>query len=789
MLGAGRRGSARHSLVVACLVLVTACTTSPTSPPTSSDGLPPSSASTDSSARPGPSGGPARQDPLPADIVKAIDGIVDAPSLEAAIAATRLVLERSGVVITDDPATAARSVAGIYIDPNQLATMASEARSRATLTHATFSEFAETFGALALLPPNDALLDLLNAPAASPDPATASFALDLDGQPLFLAELLSGWVNRALAVAPSDDPLMTALTAPALYLAELASRQQEPIDLRQPFMPSRLGLGALDITLLIAGLRTSLVLGGGAAAAAGPYARLAQVDPTACGELSRRLNAAVPVLPDVGTFTAGELIKAYAEATVRDAFKRGASVSKAVAPAFEALGVLFRVQALWLLYQHTEVTLELKPETIHKSIAVNAPVAAYLVAGISDEEWAKAVADRNSSPLSANLKACARLLGVPLPSDLVDIGEATSTWRAAWSMPQGGGHAQFEGCQFIDTCQTNVSASGRLERKLTKRNDHQGEDTVIIEVKPEKETDHPGADWTAPVRVCAQLHTDKPPDTATLLNALTSGQTAGFGVGGIASLASSVANILLGWWEFVFTIDTCASTDVTFHVPQPGNWKGTIVFNSEFFESQTSRSGPQVYTESHSASITDTFYVGGDDEGSDGSGLGFSLAARQYTRGGEVFRGVDNLTTSNASGCAYTTDTVDTANGGWSFDGDTTATIGLTWDGKYTIGIDGVGPPDEVTLPGTWTKTITDNGSNYECVGFGTFTRDSPRAPIGVTATNGLDISGELDIAEPGSVLKGSDSFRDPNDPRYLFTVSWELTRDTPIVLPEYQPG
>jgi hypothetical protein len=749
-----------------------------------------------------PTSGPVSGDRLPPDVVGAIDAIVKAASLDDAIAATRVVLERSGVVITDDPSSAPRSVAGIYIDSQQLATMAREARSRAGLTHVTFSEFAETFAALALLPPNDALLDRLPAPGASPAPANGELvSLDLNGQPVLLAEFLTRWVNRSLAAPASDDPQMSAMRMPTLYLAELAARQYDPVDLRKAFVPSRLDLGALDITLLLAAIRTSLVLGAGSTAAA-PGAilgapregadrqgRFAAVDPTACGDLSRRLNEGVPVLPDVGTFVSGEAIKAFAEATVRDMFKNGGGISKAVAPAFEAAGVLFRVHALWLLYQHTDVTLEIQPATIHKPLGVVAPAAAFLVAGIEDGEWDSEVEDRNSSPLTANLKACARLLGIPVTSDLVDIGEATSTWRASWSIPEGAAHAQFEGCQFIATCQNNVSATGRLERKLSKKNDHQGEDTVIVEIKTEKERDHPGEEQIAPVRVCAHLRTDKPPDVGTLLNAVTSGQTAGFGIGGIASLSSAVANILLSWWQFVFTIDTCAYTAVTYHVPQPGNWHGTITTRSSYYESVTSSTRVQTTTTTRSVEVTDSIHVSGDDKGQDAGLLGITLPGHQFTSGGDVARLVDHVNGSNASGCKYTTDTTDEAAGGWAFDGETEVTIRLTWDGKYSITANGVTPPDEVILPGTWTKTIADNGSIYECEGFGTFTRDSPRSPLYLSATGGLLLEGQLDIANPGQLLEGSMTVRDPNDPRAITTIEWEIRRITPIVLPEFQPG
>lgn len=800
----------RRVLAALCVVVLAGCASpAPSIAPAGSPGQPqpstgtgPSSpaAATTAPASASPSGVPSADDPLPQDIVGGIDAIVDAPTLEQAMAATRIVLERSGVVVTDDPASAPPSPAGIYVGTDQLATMAHEAQSRAGLSHVTFAEFAVTFGGLALLPPNDGLLARLPEPGATPDPGTdLTTELKLDQQPLRLAAVVTSWVNRSLDSYPGEDPIVTALTAPAIYLAELARRQNDPIDLRQPFNPTHLELGSLDVTLLIAGLRTAIraaapastlgsrfVLARSTVGDGTPRA-IGDVDLPACEELRRLIDARVPLLTEVYAFTGNEVIKSLGEAVIKDIFE-SAPLSKAFAPVFEALGVLFRVQALWMLFRHTEVTLEIEPAALHKSTGVNAPAAAMLVAGISDAEWEKAKKDRDSSPFAAQLKACARAMGIPVTTDLVDVGDATSTWRVAWELRDGAAHAQFEGCQFIPSCDRNAVAAGRLERSLSKRSDHSAQDTVILEIKPEKETDHPGEEKTAPVRVCAHVRTDKPPDLGTFLNVGTVGT---FGPGGIASLASSVSNILLGWWQFVFTLDACAKTDVSFHVPLPGDWKGTIKINFEFQESSTITTKSAVYTHRRSTDITDTFYVGGSDKGSDGSGAGIRLDARQYTQGGDVVLDTQDAVFSNASGCRYTSAWTWDAGGSWNFDADAQVWIVLKPDGQYQLVIGTGSPPEEILLPGTDTKVLTDNGSVYECQGFGTFTSDSPLTPNGIVATgNGGLIEGRLDPANPGSELKGRMSFRDSNDLRYVITMEWQLTRVSgPIVLPVRPPG
>ncbi len=329
-----RHQRVRH-MAALCLVMLVGCqSTTPIPPsgppnnqqtpgPANSAGIPASSGGPASSQGPSSSQGPAAREPLPQDIVSAIDAIIGATSPEAAIAATRHVLERSGVVVSDDPATAPKSMAGIYVGTDQLAVMASEAQSRATLSHVTFAEFAESFAGLALLPPNEALLDA--------SAATDSVELNLDGQALRLSEFVTSWVNRSLAIYPSDDPVVVALTDPALYLAELASRQGDRLELRQPFAPSHLGLGALDITLLVAGIRTALAVSAQQTAGLPSVTLASTTDGQDAGALALALpgvpdcaavkaiiDGQVPLITDVYSFGSGEMIKAFAEIAIKE---------------------------------------------------------------------------------------------------------------------------------------------------------------------------------------------------------------------------------------------------------------------------------------------------------------------------------------------------------------------------------------------------------------------------------------------------------------------------------------
>jgi hypothetical protein len=62
--------------------------------------------------------------PLPADVTSDIDAILDAPTPDEAILATKKVLDRAGVEISDAPTAATRALAGLAISTGELAVIA-----------------------------------------------------------------------------------------------------------------------------------------------------------------------------------------------------------------------------------------------------------------------------------------------------------------------------------------------------------------------------------------------------------------------------------------------------------------------------------------------------------------------------------------------------------------------------------------------------------------------------------------------------------------------------------------
>ena len=129
----------------------------------------------DPSAKPG--GTASTAFPVPADINADVDGCSTATTPEAAVAATRAILERSGVVIVEDPATVAPTPAGMYLTALELARIAEEARSAATLSRVSFTDFASRFGgdgrpAAERCPPHLDRVDRLQRPG----PATGGAA-------------------------------------------------------------------------------------------------------------------------------------------------------------------------------------------------------------------------------------------------------------------------------------------------------------------------------------------------------------------------------------------------------------------------------------------------------------------------------------------------------------------------------------------------------------------------------------------------------------------------------------
>ena len=780
--------------VIAIAIVVAACGSNPV-PPTATPtfrGAPQGSpGATNAASQPTPGNEASTPLPsigtyLPDEITGAVGALRNATSPDEAIAATTTLLTMAGVGV-GDTAAALDSAAAMTVPQEQVDVMAREAM--VGQTRASFSQFAVTLAGLALLPPNDTFIAQANTTGATPQPSAidegGSVNLSLNGQTGKLAGFLTKWVNTAAANYNASDAETAPLTAAPLLLAQLAATSRIPIDISQTFAPDDLQLDGLETTLLIAGMRSTLrhVAGvqAGAPSTRTVMARLVE-DDSPCADFKAAADASIPQFTDAYSTGIGQTIQYLTEAFVGELLGEASNITQAVSPLFNTLGILARVQALAMLYSNAVVEVKSGRDEIHKGIGSNEEVSFHVKAGIPDDKWQAAKESRNLSPLSAALKACAALLGIPVLTDLVDIGDATASWRAEWDITHGSPEDAFFGeDQFFGP----HDVAGRLERPLTRSSDHAGEDAVVVSIKPEEQSDHPGNQYSHRVVVCARVRTNPPPSVSTLINAgLVSTP-----LGGTSQLVAVLSDLIASWLQYVWTFDDCDDLSVTFHKAQPGSWHGKITVNTERQEqtsiSQTTYVGPNfgttvsTSTDRASVDVTDEFYVAGDDPEVGASEI--SLKASQFTHGAATFENHVNVSNGWTSMCGYDKQVDASAGGGWSINGDTNAGIILQGDGTYTLNWNAMGYDQQITVPGS--KDTAVQVKTAGCEEHESGTEDWTTYPFPVVASVGnLLITGDLDPTNPGNKISGS--LTSNNEDFTITTVTWDLTHDGPIHLP-----
>ncbi len=466
----------RRPLAVLMAIVVAACgnTVVPT-PTRPADVRPtPTTAGPTAAASPSATGAPAATDAppspadlatLPPDIVAAVDRVVGASSDAERSAAVEAMLVSIGVTVSADAGAAAQTPAGIVIAPEELEVIAAEA-GRRDVHRATLAEFATTFGGMSLLPPNEALA--ADLPAGWPEVAAKGVAgsaeVRLSSLPARVASVINDWVATSLSEHGSPEPALVTLTTAPLLLAELSRRRPEPIDLSKPFSAGDVRLGWLEITILVAGMRSMLAgaqATGIASGSTGSPHGIALIADTPCDNLKSMIDSRVPLATTaIGSFV-GDQIKGFIQGFVNGLFGEASAFAQGVSRAFKVLGVIFRVQALILLYSESTARMEMAPASYHKPDGANSTARATVVAGIPDPAWQAAQQARQLSPFATALRTCARFIGLPVWQDLVDVGDSMSGWKVQWEVRQGGGHIQIP-----TRNQFSGSGAGRLERPL-----------------------------------------------------------------------------------------------------------------------------------------------------------------------------------------------------------------------------------------------------------------------------------------------------------------------------------
>ncbi len=218
------------------------------------------------------------------------------------------------------------------------------------------------------------------------------------------------------------EPELASLTNPPLYPRRRRTAAG-PGRLRSPFVPDDLGLGMLQITLLVAGMRATL-----ARPATSARPRPGRRSRPAPATVERRDRARRGLLrlrpaeaPDRRPGPRRPRSIGAGDPQVDDPgivglFGTGTEIASWWV-AMTALAILFRVAALVMLYEHAQVDLEVDPLYVHKPIDVASLASANVRAGIPDAEWERARQQREDD---SGPRRCG-----PAPGSSVCPGSAT----------------------------------------------------------------------------------------------------------------------------------------------------------------------------------------------------------------------------------------------------------------------------------------------------------------------------------------------------------------------------
>lgn len=704
--------------------------------------------------------------PIPDAAHAKVGAVIDAPDLESAVNATRILLEEAGIAVGDGVPEASPPPAGLTLSEAQLVRVARDARNRVTTGRTNLSELAHT-------------LHLLGVPVSSDLPP--DFALQ---------QFLAAWVNQARA-NPGDPA-----GAPALFLAALAHRQSPSIDITKvSYDPSALRLGLLDLNLFAAGIArmASVFRGDLPVPEAEGQARshvwqtfLDVLMPRAyaaegpCSALKERLEKAVAFMGDAFGYGAGKATEAVLSAcTAAWAEFLGAEDPGAIADGFGkvlgAVGLLMKMQAVVELYTSTTASLEVFGDNpIHQPIAdqeADRFLAVKVLAGIPDDEW-----DAFKSEQDAELRGledCAKSLGIPLATDEADLAGMITKWRVRW---------RLFGAPIEYADATDFEFPGHQTNHLKMEGDHKGADLLSLRIRPESASNHPGDLITEPVQVVAEIATDRPPDAGTFIS-VVEGALAGNVVGALLGVGAGVADILIGWYQAVNTIDATAVINVTRHQFNPGLWHGTIAITESGHKSTYERreitkaesnvpgwvaeSRYHTFTRRDTIAVREVQYA---DAGSDGNESA-ALIGRDRGTVEDISGNVKAQERHDVSGC-WTEDTLSTRNYLLGYVND---------DAEVSINIDGSRYTIEVRRPEVAAQGTTTSHSAWKMHGGCSYagkTEDTQDSSSEISDYFDDRFGREIDPDSPNH-LSGSLTLPVGSGPAPgTITFQWDLRRD-----------
>lgn len=363
-----------------------------------------------------------------------------------------------------------------------------------------------------------------------------------------LMELLAAWVRAAAADPDHPDSFVP------LYLAEMARRQADPIDLAEAPPAHQHRWSLLEMALFAAAFqpRDEGAPASGAMAASTlldvlvPPAHAAS--PTAC-EIA---EDAWGSWKDVAATANGEITNALLERELSTRY--GEMAAKEIGRTLSTMSIIGKIAQLAAFYAHTQVTVESDIDFLHKPQAGHRKVTYTARAGVSPEELEAFEEARKKGFDDQAIRDCLGWANLPNMDSIRDVAKDAEDWYLDWRLFGNGKHATWG---RRDNPDARFFGGGRVGMPMKRVSGSSTESRFVVRIQPE--AGHTGPQNTAQVEVRAEVDSAGLPSLSTLISA---------GKGALG-LAEAIVDVGAGWIREVFKPKAYAVVTVEFHCPDP----------------------------------------------------------------------------------------------------------------------------------------------------------------------------------------------------------------------------
>ncbi len=247
--------------------------------------------------------------------------------------------------------------------------------------------------------------------------------------------------------------------------------------------------------------------------------------------------------------------------------------------------------------------------------------------------------------------------------------------------------------------------------------------------------------------------------------------------------------------------------DTPYNGPAPGAWTGTItvrgVIDIDKTEDGSSGDPGSTYYETYTthdvtqADATDTFTITANDPDDITYGIDLVDLGGSAANAGTTLERYTTTSDKQNSGCTWTEEVGTETTGSWTGSGAAVGSLRFSEDGSYSIeiGADTTGPDgfaaEGPKLPHRIWDKITDLSAGCEGDSLETTATEGPIVEWASSFLGSLDVNniyaridGQMDAANPGSVVDGEINWELSSPEGMTLTITWHLVHDGPISLP-----